>query len=200
MKSQTKKYISLKEFLKSKGVNSNMPKEEISALKKEHEKGYHRWYHQHKRKKESHRFTLRLSHDEYKRLLRHADANEKKNLGEFIKKSAFSFLDKHYVRFHESSLQLHRQDVTKIGNNINQVVQSIHRMVKKQQLEGRNESAFLYEDLIIQILELQKEFNQFILQLEQKPPLRLDEALYLMLLDNPEKLPALQGILNDFKN
>lgn len=195
----------LRAFLKEKGVNASTSTSEIHALKKEYERAYNRWYHKERRKQKQHRFTLRLSQKEYERLVRHATKLEKKNLSDFIKEAAFTHLDQHYVRFDKKILIEHKQELRKIGNNVNQVVQSIHRMVRRKNLAGQVEDAQLYEVLqlnyqqIIQdLVQLQNEFSRFMEELEKKPPLRIDEALFLMLQDKPEKIIQLQKILSDF--
>ena len=125
----------LSDYLHTQGVNEKTPEATIEEHKKAYWKSYHKQYYQ-QRKKVYHRFTLRLDQNEYKRLHYYAQQHQGKKMTSFIKAAALAYLEQNYVPRQPKLLQEITIQIRKIGNVINQVVQSLHRTAKRKGMTG----------------------------------------------------------------
>lgn len=192
---------SLSAYLKSEGVDSSTSLERIAALKKEYWKLYHQQYYQ-RRKKGQHRFTLRLTDDEYRRLTSYAKQHKRKSLAQFVREAALGYVEQQYIPRDPDVVDTLTKAIRKIGNVVNQVVQSIHRTAKRQHLTGAfSEERTLaklqreYEFLVKQIHGLEHELASFMVS----PPKRVGEALWEILRSEPEKINQIRSLLDDIE-
>jgi hypothetical protein len=205
-----KKMPTLKEFLYQAGVNKDTPSDKVQSLKKQYSKAYQKWY-QLKRKKDTLRYTLRFSKAEFSELKRMAaryaptdlpTIAKKVKLAPFIKKAVLTYLSNQYLPRDEMLVRALGKDIRAIGNNINQVIQSVHRARRKNQLSGTfsdDEFNSLYSNYFaLQSLigDLENRLNKFM----QQPTKTLKQALEESLIDRPNKIDQLVDYLLTLKN
>lgn len=195
-------YPSLSAYLKTQGVTDTTPLERIAELKKNYWKAYHKRYHQ-KRKKTERRFTLRLTEQEYNRFSMYAQQHNHDNMGLFIKKAASAYLDKQYLPRDEAAAENLLKAIRRIGNAVNQVVQSIHRTAKRERLTGAfaDEKSLVilqreYEFLVGRLDALQQEVKAFMVS----PPKRVGETLWEILSKEPDKIEQVRALLDKIES
>ena len=212
--------ISLTDYLKQQGVTTETSKEELSQLKQQYWKAYHKVYYQ-RRKLQHHRLTLRLTDEEYGRLQNHAQEHQDISFSAFIKESALAYLEKQYIpRDTEATNELVKS-IRKIGRVINQVVQSLHRATKyrnskkdsddkttlqksggeayqgnhptdKKQLEKLHRE---YGFLVKRVSDMEKEVQVFM----ASPPKKIGKVLVEILEKDPSKITAVRRLLDDIE-
>lgn len=193
-----KNFPSLADWLLQQGNVSSKSEAELEALKKSYWSAYHRHYYQH-RKKHWKRLTLRLSPQEHQRLLDHASVRCRQlSLNTAIKEFALAYLDEQYVPRDSEAIQTLSQQLQKIGNNINQIVQQLHRTRKYLTMTGASPNQEMdslqqgYTQLVEQVAVLKQDVQGYF----HSPPLRLDIALWELVRDQPEKVEEVRNILD----
>ena len=191
--------LTLSAFLSDQGIDSSSSKEAIAEAKKAYWKLYHKTYYQ-KRKQAVKRFTIRLTKEEYRQLKLQADKHQK-SLTEFTKASALAYVDQQYLPRDTEQIAQLRKGITKIGNNINQVVQGLHRSAKWSNFHGGFDERDLkriqlrYQDLVKTVATLQQQVDTFI----KAPTSNLSEAIWELLSEQPGKIPALRLLLDEIE-
>lgn len=148
------------------------------------------------------RFTLRLSKDEYRSFKVHAQRQGKKKMGQFIKDTALAYLEQEYVPRDSKPIADLASAIRKIGNNVNQIVHGIHRTLKRQQFTGAFDDRKAYEQLLQNYTVLVKDVEEIRASIQQyltSPPLRLGDALWELLQDQPDKIHQLRAMLDEIE-
>lgn len=191
----------LSEYLKSQGVDDATPAERIQTVKNEYWKLYQQQYYQH-RKKQHQRLTLRLTQEEYRRLQTHAKEYENLSFSAFIKQAALAYLEEGYIPRDSQKTDEVTKSIRKIGNLINQVVQSLHRTAKRGSLSGafsdENDIKKLYREyefLVKRVADLEKEAHTFF----ASPPTKIGKALIDILQDDPAKIQEVRALLDELE-
>lgn len=196
-----KTFPSLADWLSQQGSLSSKTSEEIAALKKSYWAAYHRAYHQHRKKKWK-RVTLRLTPSEHQRLTDHASVRCRRiNLNTAIKAWALAYLDEQYVPRNNETIEQLYQQIQKIGNNINQVVHSIHRDRKYLSMTGASgeRDIQLLHTKYAQLTQDVQTLKQAVQDYFSSPPLRLDVALFEAVRDQPERIQQIREWLDDIE-
>lgn len=182
-------------------MTDSTPVKDIQLAKKAYWKLYHQHYYQF-RKKAHRRLTLRLTENEYQRLQHHAKAHSNLSFSAFLKQASLGYLEQQYIPREPQKIDALTKSIRKIGNIINQVVQSIHRTAKRGNLSGvfsdENDLKKLhreYEFLTKRVTDLEKEVQSFF----TTPPKRVGETLLEILEREPSKIQQLQKLLEDMK-
>lgn len=201
MKTDTNELPSLSIYLQSQGVDSNTPIKKIEELKKAYWKSYHKFYYQ-KRKEGHHRFTMRLTKSEFETFTHYAEGHDFKSLSSFIKASALAYLEQQYIPRNQDKVDELSKGIRKISNNVNQVVQSIHRRTKYNGMSGkineRDEFVALnndYKKLVTKVEQLRKEVTTFM----NSSSGRVGDTLWEILSTEPEKINDVRMLLHDIE-
>ena len=191
----------LSDYLKAQGVDSSTPLEDIALHKKEYWRLYHQSYYK-ERKKEQHRFTMRMAKEEYRQLQAYAKKHKDKSFHAFIKESALAYMNQRYVPRDPDAIDGLTKAIRKIGNVINQVVQRIHRTEKWQNLTGGfSEEKSLkklqreYEFLVKRVTDMEEEVKNYM----AVPPKRVGEALWEIVSREPGKIDDIRKLLDEIE-
>ena len=196
------KIPTLSAYLKSKGVNDETSILEVEELKKIYWKAYHKNYYQ-QRKKDYKRLTLRLTKEEYDRLQIHAKEYSDLSFSTFIKQSALAYLEQNYIPQNPQEISALTKAIRKIGNVINQVVQSIHRTAKRGNLSGAfSDEGDLkklhqeYDFLVGRVTAIEQEVENFM----GKPTEKIGVVLTKILLQDPSKIVTVRALLDKIES
>jgi hypothetical protein len=199
-------FQSLSQFLKEHGVTKDTPLEVVEALKKEHKQAYHSWYHQTRRKQETHRFTLRFSKSEWGHLKqiikRYAPADfpsiaEHIDMSQFIKKTLFAYITKSYVPRDPQPMIVLQKELQVIRNLLIITLDNTAKLAHQGEFREAD-----FEKLQERISQMEKRTVEFETQFKgfiQSPPLMLKQALKEYLEDRPEKVGQLIEYLKSIK-
>lgn len=192
-----KNISNLSDYLRTQGVNDSTPAEEVAVYKRAYWKAYHKHYYQ-ERKKQQHRLTLRLTKNEYRRFKVATNDHQLGSMNTFIKQVALAYLDKGYVPRHIQGIEKLSREVNAIGNNINQVVHTIHRTRKRDQLTGAYDDEKVwqqlqdaYSALAQQVVAMEEKVQVYM----KKPPVQLSVALSEFITAHPERVGELQELI-----
>lgn len=197
-----KKLPSLSDYLQQEGVSIETPEAKREEVTRQYWKLYHRQYYQY-RKQQFKRFTLRLTMPEYERFMHHAKRHhtpdEKLHLGNYIKAAALAYVEQKYVPRNTKPIESLTVQIQKVGNNINQVVHAIHRTMIRTDFSGaladKHAYAYLhqqYQILLKQVVDVKKEVQHYM----EKPPLKLADALWELIQEQPEKIADIRLFLD----
>ena len=191
----------LSEFLRKAGVSKNTSVEEMTALKKEYAKAYQAWYHKCRRKKETHRFTIRFNKSEWAELNRiikqYAPTDftppvKQTNLAPFIKQIVLVYISKQDLPRDPKPIRDVQQELKMVVNILNRITDDLARLRRQVVLHhSSGEEIFTalgeqYAGLQKTISVFEQRFNSFI----YSPP-TLKNALIEMLEKQPEKMEQL---------
>ncbi len=189
-------------FLKAHGVTHETSAAEVEELKAEYMRQYHQHYYQ-KRKQSEHRFTVRLTPQEYTHLRSYADAHNEKSLNKFVKQAALAYLNQQYISRQPELIAGLIKEIRSCGRLINQVVQKIHWQLKRDRLTGAAKDTRTYmERLENRYQAIHEQVNQMeyrIAEYEQSPPPKLGKVVWVYLKAHPETVEPLHQLLEDFK-
>lgn len=183
-----KDFPSLTEFLIEYGVNQETPKEKVEELKKTYQKSYHHYYYKLRKNREK-RLETRLSFTEYRTLQKWAKRHKRKHLAPFLKEMAFAYLNETYIEKDPALTESLLLQIRRIGNNVNQVVQSMH--------STRDYSnAKYYESLTSSIEEVRSEVKAFITAPPELSPVMVVKYLRKYIKERPEHYAFLRRFVD----
>jgi len=182
----TQKLPRLQAYLVMHGVGAHTPQVEIDALKKQYRKEYQKQYDQ-KRRKEKKRLEPTLSKAEYQRLKKAAKQHNYKSMSGFLLKCALAYLDQNYIPHDAELIRSYTIQVQRIGNNVNQVVHSLH-----YQKDYANKAA--YQEIKKQIDFLQKKIGEHLTS-----TLPIGQELIRLFEEQPETVAYFEEFLAEWK-
>jgi len=130
-----KNFPTLKQYLHVQGYKKQSPKHLLDEAKKEHRRLYLKEYRKRRRGSER-QLTIRLTEEEYTLLLNNKETHESKSLSRSIVSFAVAYIGKKYLPRSEKKQKKLVQGITKIGSNINQVVNKLHRQMQIKTMQG----------------------------------------------------------------
>ena len=181
-----KQLPSLSAYLASKGVTESTPKSEIDRFKKAHRKIYQRLYDQQRRKKKK-RLQQDVSKAQYQQFKKEAKRHKEKSPSAFVLKCALAYLNQHYIPHDPELIRQYIIQVRRIGNNINQVVHSLH-----YQKDYSNKSA--YQQIKKQVDTLQEAVHE-----HMNKSLPIGQELMRLFTENPKTVEYFEKFLAEWK-
>lgn len=133
----------LKEFLYQAGVNKDTPSDKVQSLKKQYSKAYQNGINLNEKRHspiyltvfQSGIFRAKANGCQI-RPNRFANHSKKGQVGSFHQKAVLTYLSNQYLPRDEMLVRALGKDIRAIGNNINQVIQSVHRARRKTNFPG----------------------------------------------------------------
>lgn len=179
------KYKSLQDFLQQKGVSSQTPMPDIVALKKAYWKEKRKLYYQIEKQRER-RINITLSNQEYALVKRSADLHGER-VTPHAKAQLLAQLNKSVLLPNEDAIFDLIAEINAIGNNINQVVHTMHAVRAYHDMNR-------YNELLVGVRQYQKRIETYL-----KNPPDLYEALEKDLMQNPHHEHKLQQLLHQIQ-